>query len=157
LRTSDAAFPGAVDAAILFQQSARKSGITIDVKREPEDGYWTNVWNKQPFCASFWGGRPTQDSRYSTSYLSTAEWNDTHFKQPDFDKLVLQARSELDEAKRKVLYRQLALMVRDDGGLILPVFNDNIMASSKTLKGYVDDIGNDMSNGYVATRVWLDA
>jgi peptide/nickel transport system substrate-binding protein len=43
------------------------------------------------------------------------------------------------------------------GGLILPVFNDNIMASSKTLKGYVDDIGNDMSNGYVATRVWLDA
>jgi peptide/nickel transport system substrate-binding protein len=48
-------------------------------------------------------------------------------------------------------------MVRDDGGLILPVFNDNIMASSKTLKGYVDDIGNDMSNGYVATRVWLDA
>jgi peptide/nickel transport system substrate-binding protein len=157
LRTSDAAFPGAVDAAILFQQSARKAGITIDVKREPEDGYWTNVWNKQPFCASFWGGRPTQDSRYSTSYLSTAEWNDTHFKQPDFDKLVLQARSELDEAKRKVLYRQLALMVRDDGGLILPVFNDNIMASSKTLKGYVDDIGNDMSNGYVATRVWLDA
>ncbi|ULJ75766.1 ABC transporter substrate-binding protein [Rhizobium gallicum] len=157
LRTSDAAFPGAVDAAILFQQSARKAGITIDVKREPEDGYWTNVWNKQPFCASFWGGRPTQDSRYSTSYLSTAEWNDTHFKHPDFDKLVLQARSELDEAKRKVLYRQLALMVRDDGGLILPVFNDNIMASSKTLKGYVDDIGNDMSNGYVATRVWLDA
>src|SRR4029453_3388816 len=129
------------------QQSARKAGITIDVKREPEDGYWTNVWNKQPFCASFWGGRPTQDSRYSTSYLSTAEWNDTHFKHPGFDKLVLQARSELDEAKRKVLYRQLALMVRDDGGLILPVFNDNIMASSKTLKGYVDDIGNDMSNG----------
>jgi peptide/nickel transport system substrate-binding protein len=25
------------------------------------------------------------------------------------------------------------------------------------VKGYVHDIGNDMSNGYVATRVWLDA
>ena len=25
------------------------------------------------------------------------------------------------------------------------------------MKGYVHDIGNDMSNGYVATRVWLDA
>ncbi|MDR6635582.1 hypothetical protein J2X72_004396 [Phyllobacterium sp. 1468] len=65
-----------------------------------------------------------------------------------------QARSELDEAKRKVLYRQLALMVRD-GGLILPVFNDYIMASSKTLKGYVDDIGNDMSNGYIGSYVWF--
>ncbi|TXI08022.1 MAG: twin-arginine translocation signal domain-containing protein [Rhizobium sp.] len=157
LRTSDAAFPGAVDAATLFQESARKAGIKIDVQREPEDGYWTNVWNKQPFCASFWGGRPTQDSRYSTSYLSTAEWNDTRFKNPEFDKMVLQARSELDETKRKALYRQLALTVRDDGGLILPVFNDYLMASSKTLKGYVDDIGNDTSNGYIGSRVWFDA
>ena len=28
---------------------------------------------------------------------------------------------------------------------------------AKQVKGYVHDIGNDMSNGYVATRVWLDA
>ena len=76
---------------------------------------------------------------------------------PDFDKMGLQARSELDEVKRKALYRQLALTVRDDGGLILPVFNDYIMASSKTLKGYVDDIGNDLSNGYIGSRVWFNA
>ncbi|MBR0555026.1 twin-arginine translocation signal domain-containing protein [Ciceribacter sp. L1K23] len=157
LRTSDAAFAGAVDAAIMFQESAKKAGIEIEVKREPEDGYWTNVWNVQPFCASYWGGRPTQDSRYSTSYLSTAEWNDTRFKRDDFDKMLLQARSELDEAKRKDLYRTMALMVRDEGGLILPVFNDYIMASTNKLKGYVDDIGNDMSNGYIGSRIWFDA
>lgn len=157
LRTSDAAFAGAVDAAILFQESAKKAGIQIEVKREPEDGYWTNVWNAQPFCATYWGGRPTQDSRYSTSYLSTAEWNDTRFKRPDFDKLLLQARSELDETKRKAIYRTMALMVRDEGGLILPVFNDYVMAQSKSVKGYVDDIGNDLSNGYIGSRIWLDA
>ncbi len=157
LRTSDAAFPGAVDAAILFQESAKKAGINIEVKREPEDGYWTNVWNAQPFCATYWGGRPTQDSRYSTSYLSTAEWNDTRFKRPDFDKMLLQARSELDDAKRKELYHTMALMVRDEGGLILPVFNDYVMAQTQSLKGYVDDIGNDMSNGYIGSRVWFDA
>jgi len=157
LRPSDAAFAGGVDAAILFQESAKKAGIQIEVKREPEDGYWTNVWNAQPFCATYWGGRPTQDSRYSTSYLSTAEWNDTRFKRPDFDKLLLQARSELDETKRKAIYRTMALMVRDEGGLILPVFNDYVMAQSKSVKGYVDDIGNDLSNGYIGSRVWLDA
>ncbi|WP_421578034.1 ABC transporter substrate-binding protein [Shinella sp. M31] len=157
LRTSSAAFPGAVDAGVLFQESAKKAGIDIEVRREPEDGYWTNVWNAQPFCATYWGGRPTQDSRYSTSYLSTAEWNDTRFKREDFDKLVLQARSELDDAKRKALYRTMALMVRDEGGLILPVFNDYVMAQSKSVKGYVNDIGNDMSNGYIGSRVWLDA
>ncbi|MCO6184691.1 ABC transporter substrate-binding protein [Rhizobium sp. L1K21] len=157
LRTSEAAFPGAVDAAILFQESAKKAGIEIDVKREPEDGYWSNVWNVQPFCASYWGGRPTQDSRYSTSYLSTAQWNDTRFKREDFDKMLIQARAELDETKRKELYKVMALMVRDEGGLILPVFNDYIMASTKQIKGFVDDIGNDLSNGYVGSRVWFDA
>ena len=49
LRTSDVAFPGAVDAAQLYQQSCAKAGITIEVKREPGDGYWSEVWNKQPF------------------------------------------------------------------------------------------------------------
>jgi peptide/nickel transport system substrate-binding protein len=157
LRTSDAAFPGAVDAAQLFQMNAAKAGITLDVKREPADGYWTEVWNKKPFCASYWGPRPTQDARYSTSYVSTAEWNDTRFKRPDFDKLVIEARGELDENKRRALYRQIALMVRDEGGLILPVFNDYLNASSNKLKGYVHDIGNDLSNGRVASRVWLQA
>ena len=68
LRTSDVAFPGAVDAAQLYQQSAAKAGITIEVKREPGDGYWSEVWNKQPFSVSYWGGRPTQDQMYSTAY-----------------------------------------------------------------------------------------
>ncbi|MCJ7993411.1 ABC transporter substrate-binding protein [Rhizobium cremeum] len=157
LRTSEVAFPGAVDAAVLYQQSAKKAGIDIEVKREPGDGYWSNVWNVQPFSTSYWGGRPTQDQMYSTAYLSTADWNDTRFLRPDFDKLLLQARSELDETKRKEMYREMAMMVRDEGGLILPMFNDFVNAASTKVKGYVHDIGNDMSNGYVATRVWLES
>jgi peptide/nickel transport system substrate-binding protein len=157
LRTSDVAFPGAVDAAVLYQESAKKAGINIEVKREPGDGYWTNVWNVQPFSTSYWGGRPTQDLMYSTAYLSTADWNDTRFKRPDFDKVLLEARSELDDGKRKELYTAMATMVRDEGGVILPMFNDFVNASTKQVKGYVKDVGNDMSNGFVATRVWLDA
>jgi peptide/nickel transport system substrate-binding protein len=157
LRTSEVAFPGAVDAAVLYQGSAQKAGIEIEVKREPGDGYWSNVWNVQPFSTSYWGGRPTQDQMYSTAYLSSADWNDTRFLRPDFDKILLEARAELDEGKRKEMYRDMAMMVRDEGGLILPMFNDFVNAAQKSVKGYVHDIGNDMSNGYVATRVWLEA
>ena len=81
LQTSEVAFPGAVDAAVLYQQQAAKAGIEIEVKREPGDGYWDQVWNVQPFCASYWGGRPTQDGMYSTAYYSKADWNDTRFMQ----------------------------------------------------------------------------
>lgn len=156
LRTSEAAFPGAVDAAQLFQQHAAVAGIPIEVSRTPSDGYWTEVWNVQPFCTSYWGGRPTQDSRYATSYVSDAEWNDTRFMRPDFDQLVYQARAELDDEKRRALYRQIALIVRDEGGLILPVFNDFVNAASTSMKGFVHDIGNDISNGKIASRVWLE-
>jgi peptide/nickel transport system substrate-binding protein len=157
LRTSEVAFPGAVDAAVLYQASAKKAGIDIEIKREPGDGYWSNVWNAQPFCTSYWGGRPTQDQMYTTAYYSKADWNDTKFFRPDFDKLLLEARAELDQPKREAMYRDMALMVRDEGGLILPMFNDFINAVTNKVEGYVHDIGNDMSNGYIATRVWLNA
>jgi peptide/nickel transport system substrate-binding protein len=157
LRTSEVAFPGAVDATVLYQQQAAKAGIQIDVRREPGDGYWDQVWNKQPFCASYWGGRPTQDSMYSTAYYSKADWNDTRFMRPDFDKLLLQARGELDPARRQELYRQMAMMVRDDGGLILPMFNDFIDAHTQEVQGWVRDPNYEMSGLSAPIRVWLAA
>ena len=44
---SDAAFGGAVDAAVLMQASAARAGIDINVIRESNDGYWDNVWMKK--------------------------------------------------------------------------------------------------------------
>ncbi len=155
LRTSDAAFPGAVDAAALFQQSAKKAGITLEIKREPNDGYWNDVWNKQPFSASYWGGRPTQDQMYSTAYLSTADWNDTRFKDPAFDKLIMEARAELDAAKRKELYSQAGMMIRDNGGLINPMFNNFISAyRNDKVAGWADNPNQDMMNGLAAVKCW---
>lgn len=155
LRTSDVAFPGAVDAAQLFQQSAKAAGIDVEIKREPGDGYWSNVWNKQPFCESYWTGRPVQDQMYSTAYLSTADWNDTKWKRPAFDKLLISARGELDNVKRKEMYRELGLMVHDDGGLICPMFNDFIDARSNKLGGYVPDPNGDLMNAFAPIRCWI--
>jgi peptide/nickel transport system substrate-binding protein len=55
LHVSDAAFTGALDAAQLFQQSANAAGIPLQLQREPSDGYWSEVWNVKPFCASVLG------------------------------------------------------------------------------------------------------
>lgn len=155
--TSDVAFPGAVDAAQLFQQSCAKAGITLDVQRAPGDGYWAEVWNKKPFSASYWVGRPTQDQQYSTAYLSTADWNETRFKREDFDKLVVAARAELNEDKRKAMYRDIALMVRDDGGAIIPMYNDWIDAVSDKVEGYVPYPSGELMGGLALSMCWLAA
>ncbi|RWO94431.1 MAG: ABC transporter substrate-binding protein [Mesorhizobium sp.] len=153
LRTSGVAFPGAIDAAQLYQQSCAKAGITLEVKREPDDGYFSAVWLKQPFCATYWSGRPTQDQMYSTTYLSTAPWNDTHFFNEKFDKLLIEARGELDVDKRKNLYREMAIIVRDEGGVIVPMFNHLIYASSDKVSGYVGGV----DNPYALAKCWLTA
>jgi peptide/nickel transport system substrate-binding protein len=155
LRTSEVAFPGAVDAAQLYQQSCAAAGITVEVKREPGDGYWSEVWNKQPFSTSYWGGRSTQDQMYTTAYYSKADWNDTRFFNEKFDQLLLAARSELDEAKRRQMYSDMSVIVRDEGGLILPMFNDFIDATGPQVGGYEKHPAGEMIDGYALAECWL--
>jgi peptide/nickel transport system substrate-binding protein len=157
LRTADGAFPGAVDAAALFQQSAQAAGIPLEIKREPNDGYWSEVWNVQPFCMSYWSGRPVQDQMYSTAYLSTADWNETRFKVSEFDEMVLAARAEVDEAKRKEIYSKMGRMVRDDGGLILPMFNDFVDAVDNNVGGYFDDPNGALMNNKAPIKCWINS
>lgn len=155
LRVAQGAFPGAVEAAQLFQQSAVAAGIPLELKREPDDGYWSNVWNVEPFCASYWGGRPVQDQMYSTAYLSTAEWNDTRFNNAKFDELLVAARAELDAVKRKAAYSEMATMVRDEGGLILPMFNDFVDGVRGEVAGWEADPNGELMNGRALARCWV--
>ena len=111
----------------------------------------------QPFIASYWGGRPVQDQMYSTAYLSTAEWNDTKFKNAKFDELLLAARGELDTAKRKGMYSEMAKILRDEGGLILPMFNDFVSGVSDVIGGWVDDPNGELMNGRAQVKTWLNA
>ena len=157
LQVAEGAFPGAVDAAQLFQQSANAAGIPLEIKREPDDGYWTNVWNVAPFCASYWGGRPVQDQMYSTAYLSTADWNDTKFINPEFDATLIAARAELDPVKRKAMYSELANTLRDTGGLILPMFNDFVEMVADNTGGWLQDPNGELMNGKALVKCWAKA
>ncbi len=128
LSAADAAFKGAVDTAVLFKEHAAKAGIDINVVREPDDGYWANVWNKKPFVMCFWHGRPSEDWMFSEVYASNAPWNDTHWKNPRFNSLLLGARAELDTDKRRSMYHEMQQLVSDDGGAIIPMFANYVMA-----------------------------
>lgn len=157
LRTAETAFPGAVDAAQLFQQSAAAAGINVEIKRLPNDGYWSEVWNKQPFCNSYWGGRPTQDGMYSTAYKTDAAWNDTRFFSDEFDTKLLAARSETDTAKRKGIYSDMGRQVRDTGGLLCPMFANWVEGTNDKVAGWFDDPSQNMMNGYATIKCWLTA
>lgn len=157
LRVAPGAFPGAVEAAQLYAASANAAGVPLTVKLEPDDGYWSDVWNVQPFCASYWGGRPVQDQMYSTAYLSTADWNDTKFKDAKFDEILIAARAELDATKRKAMYSELANILRDTGGLICPMFNEFVEAKREEVAGWQPDPNGELMNGRALAKCWLNA
>ena len=137
LTIADAAFTGAVNAATIYGEHLAKCGIVLDLQRAPNDGYWSDVWMKEPFCGTYWGGRPTADLMLSVAYASDAAWNETFWRRPGFDRLLVAARAELDTARRKQMYHDLQLMIRDDGGAVISMFNNYIFGQRDEVAGLV--------------------
>ena len=113
--------------------SARAAGIEINVVREPDDGYWSNVWMKKPWVACYWSGRATEDWLFSQIYAADASWNDTFWKHPRFNELLVQARAELDPKKRRVQYVEMQQILHNEGGVALPLFQSDVMAYHERL------------------------
>jgi peptide/nickel transport system substrate-binding protein len=155
LEVSEGAFSGATDSAVLYQEAMKKAGINLNVKRVSGDGYWSNVWLKDPFCAVYWGGRPSADNQLAQTFLSNANWNDTHWRSPDFDKVLMQARAELDEAKRGQLYAECQKMIWETGGMVCFAIGDYLDGYSKKVKGTAPHPHYDMCDQRIAEKGWF--
>jgi peptide/nickel transport system substrate-binding protein len=154
LSAANAAFSGAVDAAVLMSEKAAAAGITITVDRVPDDGYWDNVWMKKPFCASYWGGRPVEDQMFTTAYQGGAAWNESFWTNEAFDTLLIAARSELDDAKRREMYQEMQRLVSFEGATIIPMYNNYVMALSNAV-ATPEQIGNNWNlDGFRCVERW---
>jgi peptide/nickel transport system substrate-binding protein len=151
---ADAAFTGAVDAATLYQQHAQAAGIDLVLQRVPEDGYWSETWMQKPFVGSYWGGRPTADLMLSVAYQSDAAWNESFWRREDFDKLLKEARGTLDFEKRKEMYAELQRMIWEDGGEVIPMYNNYLLGAQENLYGFVE--APVLTGLRVAEQVWFE-
>ena len=154
LSASDAAFGGAVDMVTLYAEQAKAAGITIEIVREPNDGYWSNVWLQKPFVVVAWGARPTADVMYSLAYKDDAAWNESHWQNARFNELLRQAKGELDNTKRQAMYDEMHTLCRDDGGTIVPFFRNRVCARRANVM-HVDNIaGNWEMDGARSYERW---
>lgn len=157
LHAADIGHRGSVDAAMLYQEHAKKAGININVVREPDDGYYSNVWMKKQWVACYWGGRPTEDWMFSIAYAAGAPWNDTYWKHERFNKLLKEARKELVEAKRREMYYEMQKIVRNEGGVVVYAFVSDLFAATDRLK-YGKLAGNwELDGMRCAERWWFES
>jgi peptide/nickel transport system substrate-binding protein len=81
----------------------------------------------------YWGGRPVEDMMFSVAYAEGAPWNDTFWSNKRFNELLVNARAELNEDKRRKMYEEMQEICRNDSGTVVPMFNQIVEASSKKL------------------------
>ncbi|MEQ9258124.1 MAG: ABC transporter substrate-binding protein [Roseovarius sp.] len=138
LSAAENAWAGAVDAATLYAEHAKAAGINIKVVREPADGYWSNVWMKKPWFASWAAGRVSENLMMTLTYSAGAKWNETYWDNARFNELLVASRAETDAAKRAEMMSEMQLIIRDDGGSVIPAFaNWNLALSDKVGHGEI--------------------
>jgi len=92
---------------------------------------------------------------FSASYSASAAWNDTHWKNAQFNELLVPARAELDEVKRREMYAEMQCILRDEGGAIMPMFANAVDARTGTVNhGKVSGI-TPFDGRRIIERWWL--
>jgi len=146
-----------VEMALVMQQTAQRIGLDLDVKRMPADGYWSNHWLNSPVGFGNVNPRPSADTLLTQFFQSEAAWNESRWKNPKFDQLLLASRAETDLAKRKQMYADMQTMIHQEAGIGIPLFLASIDGHTAKLKGLAPiPLGGLMGYSF-AENVWLDA
>ncbi|WP_159999841.1 ABC transporter substrate-binding protein [Roseomonas sp. 18066] len=146
-----------VEMAMLIQESGKQAGMNIDVRRLPADGYWSNHWFKHPMGFGAINPRPSADILFTLFFKSDATWNESGWKNEQFDQLLLAARTETDEAKRRQMYADMQVLVHEHSGIGVPLFFNLLDGHTSKLKGLgAIPLGGLMGYSF-AENVWLEA
>ena len=98
--------------ATAWQAQMKEIGIDVSIQQVPVDVYYadkgTDNWYQAAFSIVDYGTRAVPNTYFQLALTSTAPWNYSRWKDPQFDTLSQQISAELDAAKRADLYKQAA-------------------------------------------------
>ena len=155
LSAADTAFTGAVDAAVLFKEHAEPGGINVEVVREPNDGYWSNVWMKKPWSMVNWGVRATPTIMFEIAYSCGAPWADGYYCNDRFQQLLTEVKTTTDPALRKEMLGEMQLIQHEQGSNHVFLFVSALDVYSADVGDVVEDAAGAMMGTRIAERAWM--
>lgn len=147
---------GALDNALLLQQSANSAGLKLNVRRVPYDGYWSNHWMKHPMSYGSIIPRPTLEMLFSQFFRSNAPWNESGWQNAQFDQLLDAARGETHEARRKQMYGDMQTLIHGHCGVVIPVFISFLDGFNMRVKGLAPNPSGMLMGYRYAEHIWVD-
>lgn len=133
-------------------EQMRAAGLKVKRTMLPGSTFW-NDWDKYPFSASEWSGRPLGVQVYMLAYKSGGPWSETAFSNAEFDALLDQATSIADAAKRSEVMAKLQQIMVDQGVILQPYWRSVYRSHLPKVKGF----GAHQSFRQFMDRVWIEA
>jgi peptide/nickel transport system substrate-binding protein len=125
---------GCIENAQVVKPMLEAVGIKVDIQQVPWDRFNAEVWKKETLFISNWIGRPTIDEELYPYFHSTGSWNEYNYSNPEIDRLLDQARRELDLSARKSAYAKVQEILAAEGPAIICYFSNYITAKVATLE-----------------------
>ena len=130
-------FQGVVQAAEVFAQQATSAGVNVQLRKVDTTDFYGANYLKWTFAQDFWATREYLP-QVAQGSLANSPFNECHWADPTFVKLISQARATLDQTKRDEILRQAEQIEYNSGGYIIPYFSNQIDAYSSKVTGFVE-------------------
>ena len=135
--TSEAIGAGHVPAAQVFAEQAKAAGVTVNVKKVDPNAFWDG-YGTYVFSQDYWGTRNFL-AQTTLSTQPNAPYNESHWKDAEWQALVDEAFKTSDETKRNELVKQAMTIEYERGGYIVWQHNVLLDAYSNKLTGVIPD------------------
>jgi peptide/nickel transport system substrate-binding protein len=124
----------------LFAEQAKGAGVTINAQVLDGGTYWGDEYLKRTFGTDFWGTRNFLLQVAASELKDTAPYPDTHWP-PEGSTFIEDynaAVAETDDAKRKVITEKMQTELYEEGGLIIPFFQNLLDGYNSKVVGLVE-------------------
>ncbi|QNN55139.1 ABC transporter substrate-binding protein [Nocardioides mesophilus] len=128
-------FQGMVEGAGVLAQNATEAGVDLKIRKVDGGTLYGDNWLKWPLAADYWVSR-SYLSQAALSSLPSSPWNETHWNDPTYIKLVQEAQGQPDDDKRTELLQAAQKIEYDQGGYIIPAFTNQTDAYVAKLAGF---------------------
>lgn len=127
--------PWEVALAQALAEMCKPVGIRIQINVMPNKQYWT-IWDKTPFGLTAWTHRPLGVMVLNLAYRSGVPWNETHYSNPEFDRILDAASATIDLNERRKHMEKLQKLLQNDAVIAQPLWRSIFAAGHKKVQNF---------------------
>jgi len=127
--------------AQIIQEMCKPAGINVKINLMSQAEFYgkdaSAPWLTVPFGITDWAARAIPSQYFIPMLTSDGVWNNTGWKNAEFDQLATKYDATLDEASRRDIGTQMATLQTDETPCLIAYWIEVLRATSSTVSGVV--------------------